>query len=311
MKRALTALATISIILAPAALAESKTFSASSFDQVEVNGVMDVVYKSGNDTKVVVETPSGDFSDAVIENDGDTLIITRKSVQKKSSFFSWGNSIDVSKDGETVKVNGKRVPRYTVYVTGPDLDGVKVSQSSTFNSQTINSSDFSIGVSSSAKAKVAGSAGTARISASSSGDVDASKLEAKTLTISASSSGDADGLVTGTGETDVQASSSGDVTVRSNGASSFKAQASSGGSVELSGSCSSIEASASSGAEIDADELRCSSAVARASSGGDVDLYSTGLAKGSASSGGDIRFKGNPSDQQSSESSGGSVRFTS
>jgi len=310
MKKTLTALTAISVLLAPAALAESKAFSAKPFSKIEVKGVMDVVYKDGAETKVTVETPSGDFSDALIMNEGDTLVVTRESLQKKRSFFSWGGSTDISHDGDTIKVNGKRVPRYTVYVTGPDLESVQVSQSSTFDGKAIDAGDLAVSASSSSKAKLAGTSGETHLSASSSGEVYAKELKAKVLDISASSSGEATGTVTGTGETMIDASSSGEATVYSTSAASFNVNASSGGSVELSGACSSIEVSASSGAEVDGDDLHCKSANASASSGAEVDLHATDYAKGHASSGGDVSFSGAAGEQKMSESSGGSVRFT-
>jgi hypothetical protein len=310
MNKTLTALATVALLMAPGALAEGKTFDAGSFSNIKVNGVMDVVYTPASQVKVTVETPSGDFSDARIENDGDTLVVTRNSLKKKNKFLSWGSSIDISKDGETVKINGKHKPRYTVHVSGPDLEGIQVSQSSTFKSSAIDSDDLDVSASSSAEIELAGTSGATRLSASSSGEIDAKGLEAKSLRLSASSSGEASGTVTGTGESVIDVSSSGEATVYSKAAASFIVEASSGGSAELSGACKSIDIDASSGGTVEADELRCQSAKADVSSGADVDAFSTGLADGHASSGGSVKFAGGPSQQNSKESSGGSVRFT-
>ncbi|MEQ9505703.1 MAG: DUF2807 domain-containing protein [Hyphomonas sp.] len=309
MTKTLTALATIAILLAPTALAETKTFPADDFNRIEVKGVMNVVYKTGPETKVVVETASGDFSDALILSEGDTLVVTREIVDKKRSWFSWGNSTNISRDGKTIKINGKKVPYYMVHVTGPDLEAVQVSQSSTFDSKTINAEDFSASASSSASIKLAGNSGATRLSASSSAEIHAKDLNAETLSLSASSSGEATGTVTGTGENSVDASSSGEATVYSKGAGTFNVDASSGGDANLSGACERIEISASSGADVDADELRCVTAKVNASSGADVDVYSNGMADGRASSGADIEFAGSPTQKESSKSSGGSVSF--
>ena len=146
MKTALTAIAAFSLLLAPAALAESRSFSASDFSRIEVEGAMNVVYKTAPQTSVRVETSGGDFSDARIENEGDTLVVSRVSARRKGGFFSWGGrSLSVSDDGGTVKVNGKKKPVYTVYVTGPGLEGVKASESSRFESATIKASTFEAG----------------------------------------------------------------------------------------------------------------------------------------------------------------------
>jgi hypothetical protein len=312
MKRTLTALATIALIAAPAALAEGKAYSVSDFDSIEVGAAMHVVYKSGNDTSVRVETSSGDYSDALIETRGDTLHVSRNSVSKKRgwSWFGGGQSINVSDDGKTIKVNGKKVPVYTVYVTAPDLDSVKASQSSRFTSQTINGGSIDISASSSAEIKVAGSVSEARLSASSSGELDAGGLKAGSAKISASSSGEVDAAVTGTGDTNISASSSGEVKLASAAAASFVVSASSGAGVELSGACNSISVSASSGAEVDGEGLQCKSATVNASSGADVELYATGSASGNASSGAAVSFAGKPTLQDGSKSSGGSVSFT-
>lgn len=311
MKRTLTALATIALIMAPAALAQGKSYDVSSFSEIEIEGAMYVVHKTGNTTSVRVEADNGDYSDARISTKGDTLHISRESLNGKGSWFSGGRSVNVSKDGKTIKVNGKKVPVYTVHITSPDLSKVKAAQSSRFDSQTINASSFEASASSSADIKLSGTADDARLSASSSGDVKAKGLKAGSAKISASSSGDVEASVTGTGTTDVSASSSGDVKLYSAAAASFKVNASSGSNVEMSGACASIDITASSGADVEADDLRCITATANASSGADIDAYASGSASGRASSGGDISFRGNPSATEVSKSSGGSVKFGS
>lgn len=311
MNKTLTALATISLLLAPAALAEGKTYNTQDFSRIKVEAAMNVVHKAGPQTKVVVESSNGDYSDAKIDTDGDTLIVTRESVDKKRGLFSWGNgSLSVSDNGKTVKVNGKKMPVYTVYVTSPDLEGVKASQSSRFESGTIDAGDFEGSVSSSAKMILAGRADTASLSASSSGELKASEFGVGTLKVSASSSGEADVLVNGTGETSVNASSSGEVNLRSAAAARFDVNASSGASIDMAGACSTMAVSASSGADVDADDLRCVDVTVNASSGGDVEAYASGSAKARASSGGDVSISGKPGVQDGSKSSGGSVSFS-
>jgi Putative auto-transporter adhesin, head GIN domain len=311
MKKALTALASIALLAAPVALAESKAFEAKPFTRIDVDGAMFVTYKSGPETRVVVETSGGDFSDAQISNDGDTLMISRESLDSDGGWFSWNRSVSVSDDGKTIKVNGKKKPVYNVTVTGPDLEGVKASQSSRFTSQSISADSFDAGASSSAEMTLGGTAGLASLKASSSGEIDARTLKAAAVSIDASSSGEVDAQVTGTGESTLQASSSGDISLVSAAAGSFNAEASSGGSIGISGACKGIMAEASSGAEIDGNELRCATATGKASSGGEIDLFASESAKGSASSGGDVTFRGAPKSQDASKSSGGSVEFKS
>jgi len=313
MKKTLTALATIAILAAPHATAEGKSYKVDAFDSIEVEGAMKVVYKTASETSVVVETPSGDYSDAKITSEGGTLIVSRESLGKKRSWFSWGGggSVSLSDNGKTVKVNGKKVPNYTVYVTSPELGSAKAAQSSRFESSTISADAFEAAVSSSAAMVLAGKAGEAELKASSSGDLRAKSLKAETASVSASSSGSVEAAVTGTGENEISASSSGDVTLNSSGAATFTVNASSGARVELAGACSAITVSASSGSEVEGKKLLCTNAKANASSGADVDLYSTGTANGQASSGADISFSGGPRTQEVSKSSGGSVSFSS
>lgn len=311
MKMTLTALAAISLLLAPAALAEGKSFSASDFSRIQVEGAMNVVYKTAPQTSVKVESSNGDYSDAKITNDGDTLVVTRVSVDKKRGFFSWGgSSLNISDDGKTVKVNGKKMPVYTVYVTGPELEGVKASQSSRFESATIKAGIFEASASSSAAIKLAGTANSASLSASSSGELKAAEFAVGTLNVSASSSGDADVLVTGTGENSISASSSGDINLNSAAAASFDVSASSGANVEISGSCNAMTVSASSGADVEANELRCATLTVSASSGANVDAFASGGAAARASSGADVSIAGKPGRQDGSKSSGGSVSFS-
>jgi len=310
MKKPLTALATITLLFSATAYAESKTYSVDSFSKIDVDGAMNVIHKTGPETSVVVETSSGDFSDAIVETNGDELRISRESLDAERSWFSWGGrSVSVSEDGKVVKVNGKKRPYYTVRVTSPQLGAIEVSQSSRFESQTINAGEFEARASSSARVTLAGTAGDADLSASSSGELNAGNLKAETLNASASSSGELKATVTGTGETRANASSSGEVTLKSLKAAEFIVGASSSASVELSGACGRISVNASSGAEVDADDLRCTSANANASSGADVELYATDSATAKASSGADISFSGKPVQQEASKSSGGSISF--
>lgn len=311
MKKTLTALATIAILTAPQATAEGKSYNVGSFDSIEVDGAMKVIHKTGNQTSVVVETPSGDYSDAKITLSGDTLKVSRESLGKKAGWLSWGGrSVSISDDGNTVKVNGKKKPAYTVYVTSPELVSVKAAQSARFKSQTIQADRFSARASSSAGIELAGAATFADLSASSSGEMDAGGLKAGSVDVDASSSGELKAVATGTGENRISVSSSGEVNLTSTGAGTFMVSASSGASALLSGACLSVSVTASSGASVDADDLGCVRATAKASSGADVELFATDAASGNASSGANISFKGGARDRDLSKSSGGSVSFS-
>ncbi len=87
-----------------------------------------------------------------------------------------------------------------------------------------------------------------------------------------------------------------------------RVDASSGAEVLLEGKAKKMYFDVSSGASIDAFDLLVSEASGDASSGASVRLNCTDLLNAEASSGGEIRFRGNPCTIQKHTSSGGSVR---
>tara|TARA_R110002050_G_scaffold70899_3_gene152672 strand:- start:1139 stop:1858 length:720 start_codon:yes stop_codon:yes gene_type:complete len=82
---------------------------------------------------------------------------------------------------------------------------------------------------------------------------------------------------------------------------------SSGSDASLSGRVVNFEASSSSGADISCSGLVAEHCVVSVSSGSDAEVHATKSLKASASSGGDIRYKGNPTQKNINESSGGDV----
>ncbi len=84
-------------------------------------------------------------------------------------------------------------------------------------------------------------------------------------------------------------------------------ETSSGSDAKLSGKVEQFEARASSGSDIDAGNLISKNCKVRVSSGSDATVHVTESLKADASSGGDIRYKGNPTHRDTNESSGGDV----
>lgn len=82
---------------------------------------------------------------------------------------------------------------------------------------------------------------------------------------------------------------------------------SSGAGAELKGSATNFNGSASSGANIKGLELVTDSSTVSASSGGNVKVTVKKMLKATASSGGDISYKGNPASVSKDKSSGGDV----
>lgn len=87
-------------------------------------------------------------------------------------------------------------------------------------------------------------------------------------------------------------------------------ESSSGAGIELRGEANVFWASSSSGSDIDAYKLRAKECNANASSGSNIELMVTESFVGKATSGADIKFKGNPRKTEKIKNSGGSVRNT-
>ncbi len=106
---------------------------------------------------------------------------------------------------------------------------------------------------------------------------------------------------------EISASSAGtiEVTIEAN---EVAISASSAGDVELKGKAKSVVAESSSAGEIDAFDLEGDHVEAEASSGGSVKVNVKSNLEARASSGGSVRYRGNPDRNNTSSSSGGSVK---
>lgn len=88
----------------------------------------------------------------------------------------------------------------------------------------------------------------------------------------------------------------------------LEASASSAGEIEVEGKARTVEFDASSAGEVDAYDLTADNAYAEASSGASIKLSVSKSLEARASSGGSIRYRGNPERSNTNASSGGSVR---
>lgn len=129
---------------------------------------------------------------------------------------------------------------------------------------------------------------------SSSGDIEGENVVCETLDIEASSSGDIDLGKVECASLVVEASSAGDISIKGLKAETVNAEASSSGDVSLSGACHSAKFEASSAGDIEADDLKAEKVKAEASSAGDVKCHATESLEASASSAGNVHYKGNP-----------------
>jgi len=105
---------------------------------------------------------------------------------------------------------------------------------------------------------------------------------------------------------DLDVSSGAEMKVEVN-ATHIKCNASSGSDAIVKGTASSFKAEASSGSDINAENLTVKSCDASASSAGEIKITVTEQITADASSGGDVRYYGNPKNERINESSGGDV----
>lgn len=106
---------------------------------------------------------------------------------------------------------------------------------------------------------------------------------------------------------EIQASSAADIELKIE-ANQVRVHASSAADIILEGTAKSIDADASSSGEIDAYGLQVERADAKASSAGSIKLSVSQALEAGASSGGSVRYRGNPTRTNSHSSSGGSVK---
>ena len=105
---------------------------------------------------------------------------------------------------------------------------------------------------------------------------------------------------------DLDSSSGSTMNIRVN-ANEITSESSSGSAITIFGKSQIFSANSSSGSTINAKELKTVNALTKANSGANIDVNVTGKLTANASSGGDIDYKGNPSDVDKKTSSGGSV----
>ncbi len=157
----------------------------------------------------------------------------------------------------------------TVYVTFVELEGLKASSAGSIRVKDKVLADDDFG-----------------IKCSSAGDIQVT-VEADEMDIDVSSAGKVD-VVVDVSQLDMEVSSAGDIEVE--GVSKY------------------VDASASSSGDIHGYDLSCDEADLKASSGASIKLTVKEKLDGRASSGGSIRYEGNPKYVDADSSSGGSVR---
>jgi hypothetical protein len=108
-------------------------------------------------------------------------------------------------------------------------------------------------------------------------------------------------------EMEISASSAGSIEISVN-AQSVEASASSAGQIEIQGKTNRLNIDASSAGQIDAYDLDAQQVSAEASGAGSLKISVVEDLRANASSGGSIRYHGNPNKSNTTSSSGGSVK---
>jgi hypothetical protein len=164
---AAVAVVTAALVALPA-FADSKTYSLSGFDQVNVSAGIDVTFTQGP-YSVRADEPNGNFERLIIETRGNTLRISRK-----NNWLDW-RGVD-----------------YAVTVSAPNLTAVDASSGSAFEGQNLSLRDLKVDVSSGANVEISGSCAGLRVDVSSGADFEGEALKCETASVDASSGADAD-----------------------------------------------------------------------------------------------------------------------
>lgn len=189
----------------PSHAAESKSYSLSGFDEVDVSAGVDVVLKQGP-FAVSVDAPRGYLDQLNIELEGSRLVISRK------SHMLWIGS----------------GPSYKVTVTAPDYKAIETSSGADVLADNLAFKDLRVSVSSGADVKISGTCAGLRVNASSGADFKGDDLKCQTAEAEGSSG--ADILAFATASARGHASSGADIRFSGNPAQVDKSS-SSGGSV--------------------------------------------------------------------------------
>ena len=233
---------------------------ADHFEGISTSTSIDVVYtQTTSDTSVEIYAPDNLMEYVKVETEGGILKIGFQSKEK-------GKGLNIRGSHET-----------KVYVSAPAVHTLLAS----------SSGDIVLKNGLQHPGKV-------RIKTSSSGDIEGGNVACETLDIEASSSGDIDLGKVECASLVVEASSAGDISIKGLKAETVNAEASSSGDVSLSGICRSAKFEASSAGDIEADDLKADKVKAEASSAADVKCHATESLEVSASSAGNVHYKGNP-----------------
>jgi Putative auto-transporter adhesin, head GIN domain len=295
--------------LAPFAAAQSKSFTATGFNAVDVEGGIQVVFTPEATHSVTVEQTDNDFSDIDVGVKANTLFIVRPSV-KKRAWWRGQSMSTTEKDGKfIIKVNGKVVPTYLVRVSGPGVARLAAASSSMITATNLAAGALTLDASSSGSIKASGAAATTVIDASSSAKIDASGLTTNGLTLDASTSSSVRAMSVGTATVKLDVSTSSDVDVTARGASAVDAVVSTSAVLTLAGTCGAATLDASTSSELIAERLVCRKVDATSDTSASIDAHAIDSVFARASTSGSIDISGKPAVRDVEESTSGDISF--
>ena len=187
---------------------ETREFDFDTFDRIDIAAGMEAEITVGGAQSVRVETDRGDFSDLIIRVENGELYVKRDWKGR-----GWG-----------------RKPKYRVFATVADLNGVEASSGSSVEARGVSGGDFEADVSSGASVSLEGSCDEIDAEASSGASLDARDLTCAAAEADASSG--ASISVHASEKVDAEASSGASVTVYG-GPTDVRSDKSSGGSVRI------------------------------------------------------------------------------
>lgn len=190
----------------------SRNFQVSDFQEIAVAGPYDVTVRTGAKPSVTAQGPEKVLDQAVVEVNGDKLVI-----RTENHFFSWSWG---SHGKTTFTVTVPQLRKAVLAgsgdlqinaVTGDSFEGA-LAGSGDLGVGSVEVQSLKLGLAGSGDAKIGGGkAQSAEYKIVGAGDVDARNVTAQQLKISIAGSGDVKGRATGTA--DVSIMGSGDVAI--------------------------------------------------------------------------------------------------
>jgi hypothetical protein len=262
----------------------SRQVEVKPFNGLSVEGSLDVVFRQGPATSVVVKGSDNLVPLVAVKSEGGTLVIRMK---REMAYFT------------SLSLQGN-VPRraLVVYVTSPDINNVQLNGSGDINvGNLVCSGDMDITLNGSGDIVTHRivSQGSISVELSGSGDIDCKgEMESNTFSAELKGSGDVDvaGITSGTLQATLNGS--GDLNMKCITAENLTANLSGSGDVNLSGQVIHANLSLISSGNLEADRLTCVDAECSLVGSGDLTCAPVKTLKCTIEGSGGLSYRGNP-----------------